>query len=206
MANTGTDGTAIDSGMRKRNLRTVGLLAAIFFLPLIVSFYMYYGSDWRPVASTAHGELYQPARPLPAAELRDSKGEVAPVNVFSEKWALVYVGSGACDDACKNSLYFMRQTRLSLNNEMTRVNRFFLATAACCDNDFLDREHPGLVSLDASGPNAAALIAAFPAPDRERSLYIVDPLGNLVMRYDTRDTPKGLLDDLKKLLKLSHIG
>ncbi len=51
-----------------------------------------------------------------------------------------------------------------------------------------------------------SLVAAFPAADRERSLYIVDPLGNLVMRYDTRDTPKGLLDDLKKLLKLSHIG
>jgi cytochrome oxidase Cu insertion factor (SCO1/SenC/PrrC family) len=192
--------------MRKRNLRTVGLLAAIFFLPLIASFYMYYGGDWRPVASTAHGELYRPARPLPPAELRDSKGQVAPVNVFTEKWALVYVGGGACDEACKSSLYFMRQTRLSLNNEMTRVNRVFLGTSTCCDNDFLDREHPGLLSLDASGPEAASLVAAFPAAGREHSLYIVDPLGNLVMRYDTRDTPKGLLDDLKKLLKLSHIG
>jgi len=202
----GADNTAIDSNMRKRNLRTVGLLAAIFFLPLIVSFYMYYGSDWRPVASTEHGELYRPARPLPPAELRDSKGQVGPANAFTEKWALVYVGGGACDEACKSSLYFMRQTRLSLNNEMTRVNRVFLATGTCCDNEFLDREHAGLLTLDASGPEAASLVDAFPAADRERSLYIVDPLGNLVMRYDTRDTPKGLLDDLKKLLKLSHIG
>jgi hypothetical protein len=100
----------------------------------------------------------------------------------------------------------MRQTRLSLNNEMTRVNRVFLATTPCCDNEFLDREHPGLLTLDASGPEAANLVAAFPVTDRERSLYVIDPLGNLVMRYDTRDTPKGLLDDLKKLLKLSHIG
>jgi cytochrome oxidase Cu insertion factor (SCO1/SenC/PrrC family) len=202
----GADNTAIDSKMRKRNLRTVGLLAAIFFLPLIFSFYMYYGSDWRPAASTAHGELYRPAKPLPQAELRDSKGQVAAVNPLSEKWSLVYIGGGACDEACKSSLYFMRQTRLSLNNEMTRINRVFLATSACCDNEFLDREHAGLLSLDASGPDAAALVAAFPATDRERSLYVVDPLGNLVMRYDTRDTPKGLLDDLKKLLKLSHIG
>ena len=204
MANT--DGAAINPKMRKRNLRTVGLLAAIFFLPLIVSFYMYYGSAWRPATSTAHGELYQPAKPLPPAELRDARGQVAPVNVFGEKWSLVYVGGGACDDLCKASLYFMRQTRLSLNNEMTRMNRFFLATAECCNNEFLDREHPGLVTLDASGPEAAALVATFPADERERSIYIVDPLGNLVMRYDTRDSPKGLLDDLKKLLKLSHIG
>jgi cytochrome oxidase Cu insertion factor (SCO1/SenC/PrrC family) len=192
--------------MRKRNLRTVGLLAAIFFLPLIASFYMYYGSSWRPAASTAHGELYQPAKPLPQAELRDSNGKVGPVNIFSEKWSLVYIGNGACDEACKTSLYFMRQTRLSLNNDMTRVNRVFLATSACCDNNFLEREHPGLLSYDASGPEAAMLVAAFPATDRERSLYVVDPLGNLVMRYDTRDNPKGLLEDLKKLLKLSHIG
>ena len=192
--------------MRKRNLRTIGLLAGIFFLPLALSFYMYYGAGWRPAASTAHGELYSPARPIPMADLRDAKGTIAPVNVLSEKWALVYVGDGACDAACKSSLYFMRQTRLSLNNEMTRVARVFLATAQCCNNELLEREHPGLVTLDASGPEATALIATFPLTDRVQSLFIVDPLGNLVMRYDTRESPKGLLDDLKKLLKLSHIG
>jgi cytochrome oxidase Cu insertion factor (SCO1/SenC/PrrC family) len=198
--------TAVDPNLRKRNLRTIGALAAVFLLPLVASFYMYYGSGWRPAASTAHGELYQPARPLPKADLRDPKGEFAPANVLNEKWALVYVGGGQCDDACKTSLHFMRQTRLSLNNEMTRVARVFLATSQCCDQAFLDREHAGLVTLDASGPDAADLVATFPVQDREHSLYVVDPLGNLVMRYDTRDTPKGMLTDLKKLLKLSHIG
>jgi cytochrome oxidase Cu insertion factor (SCO1/SenC/PrrC family) len=198
--------TAVDPTMRKRNLRTVGLLAGVFFLPLALSFYMYYGAGWRPAASTAHGELYSPARPIPMAELRDAKGAVAPLNVLSEKWALVYVGDGTCDAACKSSLYFMRQTRLSLNNEMTRVARVFLATGQCCNSELLEREHPGLITLDASGPEAAELIATFPPTDRAQSLFIVDPLGNLVMRYDTRESPKGLLDDLKKLLKLSHIG
>ena len=192
--------------MRKRNLRTVGLLAGLFFLPLALSFYMYYGAGWRPATSTAHGELYSPARPLPKVDLRDAKGAFAPANVLSEKWALVYVGDGACDKACQDSLYFMRQSRLSLNNEMTRVTRIFLATTQCCNTELFEREHPGLIALDASGPEAADLIAAFPPTDRAQSLYIVDPLGNLVMRYDTRDTPRGLLDDLKKLLKLSHIG
>jgi cytochrome oxidase Cu insertion factor (SCO1/SenC/PrrC family) len=198
--------SAVDGNLRKRNMRTIGLLAAIFFLPLVASFYMYYGGAWRPATSTAHGELYQPARPLPKADLRDASGEFAPADVLNEKWSLVYVGGGACDEACRSALYFMRQTRLSLNNEMTRVSRIFLATSQCCDREFLEREHAGLVTLDASGPEAADLVAAFPAQDRELSLYIVDPLGNLVMRYDTRDTPKGLLTDLKKLLKLSHIG
>ncbi len=195
-----------DAKLRRRNLRTIGLLAAIFFLPLIASFVMYYGGSWRPATSTAHGELYHPARPLPKAELRDANGNVADATVLNEKWTLVYVGNGACDDACRSSLIFMRQTRLSLNQEMTRVARVFLATSQCCDTAFLERDHPGLDAIDATGPNAADLIAAFPATERAHSLFIVDPLGNLVMRYDTRDTPRGLLDDLKKLLKLSHIG
>jgi len=198
--------TAVESTMRKRNLRTIGLLAGIFFLPLALSFYMYYGAGWRPAASTAHGELYSPARPIPMADLRTAKGEIAPPNLLTEKWALVYVGDGVCDKACESALYFMRQTRLSLNNEMTRVSRVFLATAHCCNSALLEREHPGLIALDASGPEATEMIATFPQTDRAQSLFVVDPLGNLVMRYDTRDSPKGLLDDLKKLLKLSHIG
>jgi cytochrome oxidase Cu insertion factor (SCO1/SenC/PrrC family) len=138
--------------------------------------------------------------------LRDAGGNVAAANLFRDKWALVYVGDGRCDDACKTALYFMRQTRLSLNNEMTRVARIFLATAQCCDREFLEREHSGLVVLDATGAYARDLLKTFPQTDRPQSLFIVDPLGNLVMRYDTRDDPKGLLTDLKKLLKLSHIG
>ena len=95
----------------------------------------------------------------------------------------------------------MRQTRLSLNNEMARVNRVFLVTGKCCDREFLQREHPGLNVVQMQN-----IPPAFPETDRASSLFIVDPLGNLVMRYDARQNPKGLLEDLKKLLKLSHIG
>lgn len=198
--------TAPERQIVSRNLRTVGALAAIFLLPLLLSFWMYYGNTWRPAALTNHGELLQPVRPLPGAELREANGAVAPANLFTEKWALAYVGNGSCDETCRKALYFMRQTRLSLNNEMTRVARVFLATGECCDSAFLEREHPGLVVIDASGPEAHDLVAAFPTTGQAHSLFIVDPLGNLVMRYDTREDPKGLLTDLKKLLKLSHIG
>jgi cytochrome oxidase Cu insertion factor (SCO1/SenC/PrrC family) len=190
----------------KRNLRTVGALAAIFFLPLLLAFWMYYGNGWRPVSHTNHGELFDPVRELPQAELREASGAVAAANLFQRKWALAYVGDGACDEACKTSLHFMRQTRLSLNNEMTRVERVFLATGTCCDGEFFAREHPGLVVIDATGPEAIDLVNAFPQTERKQSLFIIDPLGNLVMRYDVRNDPKGLLEDLKKLLKLSHIG
>jgi hypothetical protein len=177
--------------MRVRNLRTVAALGALFLLPLLISFWMYYGAGWQPAGRTNHGELFTPARPLP-----DATG-------LNGKWSLVYVGNGRCDEPCRNALHVMRQTRLALNNEMTRVNRLFLPTVDCCNREFFEREHAGLAVIETPSPS---LLRAFPDTDRANSLFIVDPLGNLVMRHDARANPRGLLEDLKKLLKLSHIG
>jgi len=186
-----------DSMQVRRQRRTMLLLLALFFVPIAAAFFLYYGIGWHPAGGTNHGELYTPARPLPASS--------APL--ARKQWSLLYAGDGACDDNCRRALVFARQTRLSLNQEMTRLNRVFIATGHCCDRAYLAAAHPGLAVLDAAAdPRLATLVAALPATDRDYSLFIVDPLGNLVMRYDTRKDPHGLLDDLKKLLNLSHIG
>lgn len=185
--------------LRARNLRTVGALAALFVLPLALSFWMYYGGAWQPLGRTNYGELLQPVRPLPL----DRWPEAKPL---AEKWALVYLQAGRCEEPCRNALLVMRQTRLSLNQEMHRVNRVLIANADCCDGAFLLRDHAGLIVLDAGSTAAQDVLKVFPRDDRANSIYLVDPLGNLVMRYDDRSDPKGLLQDLKKLLKLSHIG
>jgi len=196
-----------DDALRRRNLRTVLGLAALFFVPLALAFVLYYGTAWRPAGSSSHGELIDPVRPLPAVALAPLGSTPADAQPFTAgKWTLVYVGAGRCDDACRRALFVMRQTRILLNEDMPRVRRSFLVTGECCDREFLDREHAGLQLFDAAAPAAAPLLAQFPQSDRAQSLYIVDPLGNLMMRFDSRQDPKGLLDDLNKLLKLSHIG
>lgn len=178
--------------------RILYLLIVLFFGPLAASFALYYGTTWRPAEQVNHGELYTPARPLPEDEA---------LSPLREEWSLVYVGDAACDtEACRQTLVFGRQVRLGLNKDMTRVRRVLLATANCCENGYLATEHEGLQVLDATLPGLAAALDHFPEQDREYSLFIVDPLGNLVMRYDSRQDPKGLLTDLRKLLKLSHIG
>jgi len=198
--------------LRRRNLRTLAALAGAFVLPLVLAFFTYYATGWRPTARVNHGRLIVPARPLPALALPrvslDAASETASATVtpFRTRWSLVYVGDGACDHSCREALYVMRQTRLSLNNDMTRIERVFLAVPDCCDREFLAREHPGLLVVNAAGPDAAALVREFPAADREHTLYVVDPLGNLMMSYDARQDPRGLLEDLKKLLRLSQIG
>ncbi len=195
----------VDPELHRRNFRTVFALGGLFLLPLLLSFWLYYGVHWRPLGTTNHGDLIEPLRPLPDITLPDAGG-VAHSHVFLDKWTLVYVGDGRCDANCRTTLVFMRQTRLSLNNEMTRVQRVLLASAACCNLAYLASEHPGLIALDASSALAQPLLAQFPADGRAQALYVVDPLGNLMMRYDARLPPRGLLEDLKRLLQLSHIG
>ena len=192
--------------MRTRNLRTVGALAALFLLPLALAFYTYYATDWRPVGRVNHGTLISPARPLPAVALARAPGsDGAARATLRGSWTLVYLGDGACDADCRAALHLMRQTRLALNNEMTRVARVFLVTGDCC-TDSAGGAEAGLAVLDASGSAAAALLAQFPAAERAHSIYVVDPLGNLMMSYDARVDPHGLLEDLRMLLRLSHIG
>jgi hypothetical protein len=197
-----------EPALRARNLRTLALLASLFVVPLALAFVTYYGTTWRPLARVNHGELIIPARALPASTLAQvlPAAPAAPATLFRDKWTLVYIGDGSCAEACQQALYVMRQTRLSLNNEMTRVSRVFLATADCCAREFLEHDHAGLIVVDARVPAAQGLLAEFPPGAREHTLFVVDPLGNLMMSYDARENPRGLLEDLKKLLRLSHIG
>jgi len=197
-----------EAQLRARNLRTLALLAALFLLPLLIAFFVYYGTAWRPAGRVNHAVLISPPRPLPQLSLPAPAAPdgLTPGTPLHGKWTLVYVGDGACDAPCHAALTLMRQTRLALNNDMTRVERVFLATGECCAREFLAREHPGLIVLDASGAPAAPLLQAFPAAGREHTLFVVDPLGNLMMSYDARRDPHGLLEDLKTLLRLSQIG
>jgi hypothetical protein len=192
--------------VRARGRRKFLLIAALFLVPVIVVFGLYYGGIWRPAGSSAKGELVHPARPLELAGLRHVDGKSAGIEAFQGKWTLIYIGDGACDEACRTALTYGRQTRLAVGKDMDRVQRMFLTTGNCCDQNYLNTEQLGLVTLDVASPEAQALLAQFPG-DRTHTLFIVDPLGNLMMRHDASQViNKDLLSDLKKLLKLSHIG
>ena len=175
------------------------LLAALFLGPLSLSFALYYGWHWRPAGQPNHGTLIQPPQSLPTT------GSAA---VLRGKWSLVYVGAGDCNADCRATLYFMRQTYLGLAQLMPRAQQVFLVTSSCCDAAYLEREDPALITVNLDSPGdsqVAALLALFPA-DRATTVFIVDPKGNLMMRYDAHAVPKGLHEDLQKLLNLSHIG
>lgn len=191
---------------RARGRRNLLILAAVFLVPFFASFALYFGGIWKPESSAAKGALLDPPRILEVAGLRNVDGTPADEHALHRKWSIVYIGDAACDETCRTALTYGRQTRLALNKDMTRVQRVLLSTGNCCDQAYFDAEQPGLVILDATAPEAAEFLAAFPGP-HATSVYIVDPHGNLIMRHEaTRVVNKDLLKDLQKLLKLSHIG
>jgi cytochrome oxidase Cu insertion factor (SCO1/SenC/PrrC family) len=181
-------------------------LALIFFAPLAIAFLLYYGDLWRPQGSTNKGVLITPARPLPEAPLTLADGSASPADVLRGKWSWIYIGDGQCDARCKTALTDIRQARLLLAEKIDRVQRIFLTTGSCCDSAYLQSEHPGLVVAQLSPEWSSIFTVNDVPPEAAGRLYLVDPLGNLMMSYAADAPSMGLLEDIKKLLKLSHIG
>ena len=202
-----------DTQRRHQGRRQLVLLAALFFVPLLVAFWLYYGpGDWRPTGGTNKGDLVDPAVPLPAVDLARPDGTPAGNEALRGKWTIAYLGDGACDERCRKALYLSRQSRIALNKDMDRVQRVFLATGQCCDERFFTSEHPDVLLLRlGEDAGSRSLLDAFPvydgvAPATAGRLYLIDPLGNLVLSYSAQAPDKALLTDVKKLLRLSHIG
>ena len=185
--------------------RVLWVLAALFFAPLLFAFLIYYGSSWRPLGHTNYGALIEPPEPLPRILLpqHDTPGSA---QLFVGKWSLLYIADGTCNTECRHTLYFMRQTQLSLGNLIPRTQRVWLATDHCCDLSADTEKQPPLIAVDAHGSAGIPLLGLFPTDHRDSTVFIIDPRGNLMMRYDSNADPKGLREDLKKLLNLSHIG
>jgi cytochrome oxidase Cu insertion factor (SCO1/SenC/PrrC family) len=194
--------------------RVLIALALLFLAPVAVAFILYYGIGWTPGGRVNYGELVQPPVPLPDIALPRAEAAVtspadAPRTFLKGKWTLVYLGAGSCTAGCRTDLYNTRQVRAALGADRERVQRVFLAEGACCDLEWLHAQQPDLITVQASAAAAsltAILEHAGHSPAAADRVYLIDPLGNLMMCYTVDARPKGMLEDLKKLLRLSHVG
>jgi len=200
----GADRSAHD----RRQRRILIGVALMFFAPLALSFYFYYGKFWHPGGRVNAGELIEPARPLPALALPLANSERTNPQFLQGKWTLLYVQLGRCDDECRRHLYDTRQVRLALDREMNRVQRVFIGDGDCCDLKELLAAHPDLIAIRAS-PGDEPLLKLLPTRSgavNSHRVYLIDPLGNVMMFYEADAKPKGMLEDMKRLLRLSSIG
>lgn len=195
------------------NRRPFFLVLLLFFAPLLVAFALYYGSSWRPTGTTNKGELISPAIALPEADLPTVQGGATGSTFLRKVWTLVYVAENTCATECQQALGAMRNVRQLIGKDMNRTAAALLIagpSAACCEQGFTNAYTDiTLARTDVSA--GTALLAAFPSQEATPAaqagrIYIVDPLGNLMMSYRAGTDPRSIYQDLKKLLKLSHIG
>lgn len=191
---------------RRSGRRNFLLLASLFFVPFVAAVWLYYASAWRP-SLAAHGELIDPPRPLPAIAFALPDGGTASPAVLRGSWSLIYLGEKSCAEACTKALAELAQVRLALDKDATRVQRVLLHAGDCCAPGFPGPDDQDLLVLGATGDEGKAFLALFPrAPYDTPSIYVVDPLGNLMMRHSAAGSAAGLLKDLERLLRLSSIG
>ena len=184
---------------RRGRLQLV-LIAGVFLGPLALATWMYYAGQLQPEGRTNHGALLEPIVNLPDV-VADS-----PLHAHNDDhWVLLYANDTACGEDCSYSLYTLRQSRLMLGAEMDRVVRVFLHGDTLPDTVFLAEEHEGLVALQDSALQEV-LNNKKPADLEAGGYYLIDPLGNLVLYFRPDIDPRDMVDDIKRLLKLSRIG
>ena len=196
-----------DAKRRRSGRLRLALLALLFLAPPLAAFLVYVVvPEWIPQERVNHGTLVTPARPLPQLDLVDAAGAPVPDAALRGKWSLILLGGPACAATCRERLWVTRQVRLALDKKRQRVQRVYLAPEAVMLAGLeLDAAHRDLLVLaDAGEPGArAAEFFGAPAPD---TLVLTDPNGNWLMVYAGDLDPKGLLKDLKRLLRFSRIG
>ena len=172
--------------------------------PVIASYFTYYVV--RPEGRRNFGELVTPQRPLPAIVTVDLNGKPGELTALKNQWLLISVSNAACDAACQQRLFFQRQLRESLGREKLRADWVWLVTDTAAVNLQLKA---GLVEATVLRVPADALAQWLPAAANQRledHLYVVDPLGNLMMRFPANMDAPGAAKakrDLDRLLRAS---
>lgn len=196
--------------MRKRGRLKLMLLLLVCASPLIFSYLTYYVI--KPSGRTNYGTLIDPRQhPMPQLGARTLDGKSASLQDYQGKWLMVRVGPAECDDACRKQLLTMRQVRLMQGKEMDRIERVWLITDDAPLDTMLIREYDGTRMLRVDPARLGNWLPAEQGGAITGHIYMVDPLGNLMMRWPKQvtDSPKEaskMKKDVYKVLKASAIG
>jgi hypothetical protein len=188
------------SGGRWKMLAVLAVCAA----PVIASYFTYYVI--RPQGRTNYGELIQPTRGLPGdLPLRDLQGRPVVAASLKQQWLLVSVGSSACDADCDKRLFLQRQLREMLGKERDRLDKVFFVTDDAPLPAPLQQAlaNPPTTVLRVPREALAQWLQPQPGHALEEHLYIVDPMGEWMMRTPVDADPQKVKRDLDKLLRAS---
>jgi hypothetical protein len=194
-------------GSARRSMRGRWRMLAVLAVcaaPVIASYFTYYVV--RPEGRHSYGELIEPQRSMPAIAATAADGKPAPLPALKGQWLLVSVAGGACDAACEKHLYLQRQLRETLGKEKERLDWVWLVDdAAPIRPALLPAISQGTV-LRVRGADLARWLEAAPGQQLEDHLYVVDPVGNWMLRFPAALDVAGAGQakrDLDRLLRAS---
>ena len=204
-----------DSALVRRGRLKLLAILAIFIVPFGIAAVMHqqYREGNNTLEVATNGELVWPAVPLNDFSLSEARGERRAVNLdwMKDRWTLVYPAPGECDEVCRQNTYHMRQIHVSLGKEAHRVQRLLVTEQPAMVESYLGSEYPKLMLSSGSSTDIKSLTGQLEAatsalPAQNDSMYLVDPHGNIMMRFSPDQDPKGILKDIKRALKASRIG
>lgn len=178
---------------RKGRLQLLLILLGVIG-PMILATGMYKLQFWVPEGRSYHGEL------IGNGQTRAELG----VKAEEERWQLLVTAPKDCAVDCQQLVYLARQIQIGLGRDAGRASHA-IAAAQPLSSEYeakLTREYPQLQRY----PLDLATFSKTTGDKAEPQLWIIDPHGNLVLRYDPSVKGKDLLNDLRHLLKLSNIG
>ena len=187
----------------RNNRTTLWLIGLLCAAPVIASYLAFY--VWQPEARTNYGDLLQP-RPLPDATLAHLDGRPFRIADLRGRWVMLSIDAADCLQLCQAKLFMMRQIRLMQGRDMDRIERVFLVTNNGPLETMLLREFDGTRVIRAEGSPSLKL---FPAPQPNAisdHIYLIDPRGNLMMRFPKNPEPSLVKKDIERLLKAQGAG
>lgn len=187
-----------------RSKKTFYLLVLVFVLPFTLAATLHL-LDLKP-SGKSYGNLVQPPKSLTIPVLHDAQAKEFKPQQWNKIWSVVMLDDGLCAAPCQDQVHMLKQVHTSLNKEIKRVQRVLLVPAEMKPEVFnaLQKQYPDLIVLAAADEATAKFSAEFNVANA--AVYLVDPLGNLMMSYPDKFDPKGLRSDLSRLLKNSWAG
>jgi hypothetical protein len=176
-------------------------LALVCVAPVVASYLTYYVI--RPEGRRNYGELIDPQRPLPSITVVNAAGLTLPLAALKDQWLLISVADSACAESCQEHLLLQRQLRETLGREKDRLDWVWLRTGETPLTEPLRQATAAAQVLQIDAQALAAWLAPAAGQKIEDHLYVVDPLGNWMMRFPANIDPKQAKRDLDRLLRAS---
>ena len=185
---------------RQRRGRLIALaILAVCAFPLAAAYVAYF--LFPPSGRTNYGELVEPKQ-LPPVRLARLDGRPFGLDDLKGRWVMLQVDTPDCGPPCQAKLFNMRQSRLAQGDNADRVERVWLLAGSGAPPPELARLYEGAVVARA----APELVAALPGAEPRDHIYLIDPRGNVILRFPRDADPKRMIRDLQRLLKYSSIG